>query len=189
MSPGATPQLGKNVTAFRISETSSPRPLLTYPAVPAVRYPPAAYVNQKNPSEPPRTDSTRMQSSVSSADSASSAYSYQKQYPSQQPLQSTPVHDQTVVDGDPDRNNGQWEPKTPRRTPAHSPRRQEMTENNSAVLRYIREQDRVEEEDDIEDDHAPWILVSGETCFDICVLLADCLQYSSGYHSSTRSTH
>lgn len=120
---------------------------------PIHRPPPAHVAHVKRLSETHRMETSRIQSSISSAGSASSAGL--KQCPSPQTYRHASNAEQGLLD---EKARASWA-NSIHKSGSHSPPRQEMVENNSAVLRYIHEQQRIEEEEEKDDDHAIWVLV------------------------------
>lgn len=161
MSPGSSPPMREASLGSHSRENSASHPQYFYPTIPSVQQPPSAYINHaKRMSETQRTDTTRVQSSISSGESGSSAFSYQKQYPTQQTFWQPPSPEQVYVDADPDRNRSHWDKKE-HQSSRRSIQRPEMSETHPSVIRYIQEQQRIEAEDEEEeDDHALWVLVS-----------------------------
>ena len=135
-----------------------------YPAIFTPQIPPTAYIAHGNPHsrtgglEGDRTHSTASSGSGSSQDSyhKQKTPSFGSQWPS-------PTLDRTLVDSDPfySSQSTQRHDSLPTKT-RQSSRQPEMVEANSPALAYIRERQRIEEQDveeDDEDDHALWVLV------------------------------
>lgn len=134
---------------------SHPRHL--YPPIPPpLQRPPVPYLGHtRRQSGAHRIETNRIQSSVSSATSGSSDQSAMRQSPSQQSYRHAPSMEQGLMaekisySQGTSRVHGSTYPQS----------RQEMTENNSAVIKYIQEQRRHDDDDEVQD-HAIWVLVS-----------------------------
>lgn len=130
------------------------------PSVSNVRPPPpAVYASHtKRYSEGQRTDVTRVQNSFSSADTESSNRSYKKYHGASSDLPwSSPTAERTVVCDEP-RHSPQLSSLRSSKI-KHAQRRSEMAERTCITSTHIHEQRIGEVTDEVEDDHALWILV------------------------------
>ncbi|EXJ83195.1 hypothetical protein A1O1_06814 [Capronia coronata CBS 617.96] len=129
-----------------------------YPPLSSLSHPPVAHVNpHPRVSLPtPRTDSTRALGSISSGESGSSASSDYKTYLQSIPYQYSPHTERGLMDDLAARNSYQGSHVGNGAHRNGLGLRSEMTEDNSTVFRYIREDPT---EEDKENDHALWILV------------------------------
>lgn len=129
-----------------------------YPPLASLSHPPVAHVNPPARSVLPtsRTEPNRVQSSVSSGISNSSSSSDDKKYMQTIPYQYSPRAERGLMDEFPARQS-YHSSHMGNGIHRNGPGRSEMVEDNSTIFRYIQE-DPIEE--DQENDHALWILVS-----------------------------
>ncbi|KAJ9651905.1 hypothetical protein H2198_008834 [Neophaeococcomyces mojaviensis] len=130
-----------------------------YSTVPITQPPPVAYMKHgKHLQERPRAEAKRVQTSFSSATSATSDLSYKKHStPSPEENWASPTLEQTLVDGE-QRPSAQVGSAGSRKA-GHGQRESQMAERTSPAVTYIQERRRISEEIEEEDsDHAVWIL-------------------------------
>lgn len=155
-----------------------------YSTVPITQPPPVAYMKHgKHLQERPRAEAKRVQTSFSSATSATSDLSYKKHStPSPEENWASPTLEQTLVDGE-QRPSAQVGSAGSRKA-GHGQRESQMAERTSPAVTYIQERRRISEEIEEEDsDHAVWILVSN-ACYAYMHRVANTVD-SSGCQSLT----
>jgi hypothetical protein len=163
MSSGSEPPPMRHSAAYyegRISPRS-PHQHHQYPPNPSLSRPSPAYFipSNKVPVASRRTDPNRAQSSVSSGESGSTVASDFKSYPTKHSYQHGSQVERGLVDEN-DARISYFSSPAPTEPPIGSHGQSEMIEDQSAVFRYIQQQQADDEAEKV-DDHAIWILVSG----------------------------
>lgn len=162
MSSGSEPPPMSHSAAYYDRRTSprSPHQQYQYPPSPSLSRPSPAYFvpSTKVPVASRRTDPNRAQSSVSSGESGSTVASDIKSFPNKQSYQYGSQAERGLV-GEENVRQSYINSQTHTEVPIGSHGQSEMIEDQSAVLRYIQ-QHQADDEEEREDDHAIWILVS-----------------------------
>lgn len=163
MSSGSGPPPMSHSAAYydRRNSPRSPHLRQQYPPSPSLSRPaPARLVpSNKVPVSSRRTDPNRAHSSVSSGESGSTVASDFKPYPNKQTYHYGSQAERGLVGEDAGRRSYLSSPAHTE-APIGSLGQSEMIEDQSAVFRYIQQQQADDEADKV-DDHAIWILVSG----------------------------
>lgn len=132
-----------------------------YPPIPSPSRPSPAYFvpSNKVPVASRRTDPNRAHSSVSSGESGSTVASDFKSYPTKQSYHYGSQAERGMV-GESDARMSYFSSQAHTEAPIGIHGQSEMIEDQSAVFRYIQQQQADDEAEKV-DDHAIWILVSG----------------------------
>jgi hypothetical protein len=167
--------------------TSSPQTRYALPATGPLQQPPIAHVSPtlRSPAISRGLDPVRLQTSISSGESGSTLGTEYKQYPTYKYFQHSPQVERGIIEESIHRQSRAGSLQSGKLSGGSRHGGSPVVEDNSAVLQYIQEKSLAQEEEK-EDDHALWILVSANVCRFKYRFLLTTISY--GCHFSTHST-
>lgn len=131
-----------------------------YPPIPTVKTPPPARIAYGHS----RPNGNRVHGSISTESGSSQSSYQQRKTPSSASQWPSPTLEQTLVNSDRHYSAQSTQRRGSEPVTIKQNKRSEMVETNSPALAYIRDRRQIEEEDfdeeEDEDDHALWVLVS-----------------------------